>query len=503
MLTFLSFREPQQVGRALAVSERARGRTLLDEVAGVDWRKRLSSDQRRQEQELREQLNARAYRREELLQRGESAAAALESEKLRSLEEQHRLLQRDLRRSIGLGTAAEPLSAEEIQALLDPGTALLSFHWTPRRVTLFWVTPERIEAFPLTENAEATAILARRVKRVLASVPNPETTFAIEAEGEARQLARALLGPVAPWLEGKRLVIVGDGPLLALPFASLPHPLLSARFLLENHEIVHLPSASLLGALRRRPPCDAELDLGLDLALFADPVYGESDERLGTENSGETRPTRGRSPRRVLSDETNSGLLGAWDRLPATAEEAHSLLAQLPPEARVSSVQGFEVRRDRVLEVLPRARRIHFATHGFSSPDSDRASGLVLSLFDPQGKPVDGLLRSRDIASQSLCAEQVVLSACRSGLGQELRGEGLLGLTHAFFLAGARSVVSAHWNINDDATAELMALYYRALFQDGLHPPAALRKAQLELHRNPRWKEPAHWAGFTVQGDWR
>ncbi len=502
--SFLALGGPTSTRRAFAASERARGRTLLDEVSGIDWRQRLDPAQRRQEQTSREHLNARAYRREEHLQRGETAAAALLGEKLQGLEVEHQQLLRDLRRSIGLGAAAEPLGAAEIQALLDAETTLLSFHWTPSQLTLFRVAPERIEAFALTADAEATEALRHRLQSFLASAPDSDPSFPREAAAEARQLARILLGPVAPRLEGQRLVVVGDGPLLALPFAALPHPRVAGRFLVEDHELVHLPSASLLGALRQQPPCAPELDL----ALFADPVYGPDDERLeAVEISArpqESQPTRGDSPRQVLSATAEgSGLLGAWARLPATAEEADSVLERMPPEASIVSIRGFEVQRDAALGILPRARWIHFATHGFASTDAGSESGLVLSLFDSQGEAIDGLLRGRDIASQQLCAEQVVLSACRSGLGRELRGEGLLGLSHAFFLAGARTVVAAHWNVHDEATAALLARYYRALLEDELPPPAALRRAQLQLLRETRWRAPAFWAGFTVQGDWR
>lgn len=529
--TLLSFGDSPQVARALEVSEQARGRSLLDEVAGIDWRQRLAPDQRQREQASRERLNARAWRRQDLLARQLFAAAELEAHKLQSLELEHHRLQHQLRRSIGFHPATETLDAAGIQALLDEETVMLSFHWTADRVTLFWTDPQHIEAFPITSDRPPTELLERRIQRVLETVseteaaPTTNTVSITEANSWADELSfdlvRNLLGPISARLTNQRLVIIADGPLLQLPFAALVHPAVPSNrpgeprtLLVDRHEIVHLPSASLLAALRQRPLCSPTRDL----ALFADAVYRADDPRLlqpGTTaaitstpipSNFENRETLSRAPSPrpfVPQPGRHPAAIDLFERLPATAEEARSLLDQFPSGAAISTAFGLDVDRQRVLSTIPTARYIHFATHGFFDPRTPDLSGLVLSLFDPRGRPVDGILRGRDIAIQSLCAEQVVLSACRSGLGIEQRGEGLLGLTHAFFLAGARSVVSAHWDIDDTATAELMARYYRALLRDHLPPPAALRQAQLGLRHNTRWKAPAYWAGFSVQGDWR
>ncbi|HSP67213.1 MAG TPA: CHAT domain-containing protein, partial [Bryobacteraceae bacterium] len=96
-----------------------------------------------------------------------------------------------------------------------------------------------------------------------------------------------------------------------------------------------------------------------------------------------------------------------------------------------------------------------------------------------------------------------VLSACQTGLGKEVRGEGLMGLTRAFLYAGAPRVIVSLWNVNDRATADLMASLYRNMLREGKQPAAALRAAQLELRKQKRWESPYYWAAFLQQGEWR
>ena len=108
-----------------------------------------------------------------------------------------------------------------------------------------------------------------------------------------------------------------------------------------------------------------------------------------------------------------------------------------------------------------------------------------------------------DIYNLKLPAELVVLSACQTGLGQEVRGEGLMGLTRAFLYAGAARVVVSLWSVNDRATADLMAGLYRRMLRDGHRPSAALREAQLEMRKQKRWQSPYYWAAFVQMGEWR
>ena len=132
-----------------------------------------------------------------------------------------------------------------------------------------------------------------------------------------------------------------------------------------------------------------------------------------------------------------------------------------------------------------------------------RASSLVLSMVDAEGKPQDGFLRANDIYNLKLPAELIVLSACQTGLGKEIKGEGLVGLTQGFMYAGARRVVVSLWNVNDKATADLMARFYRGMLREKKTPAAALRAAQVEMSHQKQWQSPYYWAAFTLQGEWR
>jgi CHAT domain-containing protein len=175
----------------------------------------------------------------------------------------------------------------------------------------------------------------------------------------------------------------------------------------------------------------------------------------------------------------------------------------LPADERLVAT-GFDASLKTVLSgELARYRIVHFATHGCINSRYPALSSLVLSLVDRQGRKQDGFLRLADVYSLELDADLVVLSACRTALGKEVRGEGLIGLTRGFMHAGAARVLASLWSVDDRATAELMKRFYRHLLKDHLTPPAALRAAQLGMARDPRWASPYLWAGFSLEGEWR
>ena len=152
---------------------------------------------------------------------------------------------------------------------------------------------------------------------------------------------------------------------------------------------------------------------------------------------------------------------------------------------------------------LTQYRIIHFATHGLLNSQHPELSGVILSLVDEHGAPQDGFLRLNDVYNLNLPAELVVLSACNTGLGKEVRGEGLVGLTRGFMYAGSARVAASMWRVDDAATAELMRLFYTGMLKDGRPPAAALRAAQIEMFRQKRWQSPYYWAAFVLQGEWK
>jgi CHAT domain-containing protein len=145
---------------------------------------------------------------------------------------------------------------------------------------------------------------------------------------------------------------------------------------------------------------------------------------------------------------------------------------------------------------------VHFATHTYVDDKHPERSGIVLSLVDQKGRAQEGYLRMHAIYSLRLPVQLVVLSGCSTGLGKEVDGEGLIGLTRGFMYAGASGVTASLWKVDDDATAELMRRFYEGMFKHGLTPAAALREAQIGMWRQSRWRAPYYWAGFIIQGQY-
>lgn len=165
---------------------------------------------------------------------------------------------------------------------------------------------------------------------------------------------------------------------------------------------------------------------------------------------------------------------------------------------------GYDATRERLQNTdLTKFTILHFATHGFLDPQSPEKSGLILSTVNREGQAQDGYLGLQDIYNLRAPVDLVVLSACSTALGKESRGEGLIGLTRGFMYAGASSVVASLWEVNDEATAELMKRFYANMLQQGMTPAAALRAAQNSIRQEPGWRSPYYWAAFTLQGEYR
>ena len=148
-------------------------------------------------------------------------------------------------------------------------------------------------------------------------------------------------------------------------------------------------------------------------------------------------------------------------------------------------------------------RIVHFATHSLLDNQRPELSGVVLSRFDRSGQPRNGFLRLYDIYNLRLSSELVVLSACQTALGGEIKGEGLIGLTRGFLYAGAPRVVATLWEIDDRTTSVLMKQFYESMLLRGERPAAALRAAQVAMWRTKGWDQPYYWGGFTIHGEWQ
>jgi CHAT domain-containing protein len=190
-------------------------------------------------------------------------------------------------------------------------------------------------------------------------------------------------------------------------------------------------------------------------------------------------------------------------RLAFSRQEADAIMAMTDPGKGMEALD-FQASRETALNKdLGQYRIVHFATHGLLDNEHPELSGLVFSLVDQEGQSRDGFLDLEDIYNLTLPVDLVVLSACETGLGKQITGEGLVGLTRGFMYAGASRVLASLWKVDDEATAEVMGRFYAGMLKAGLPPAAALRQAQIEMQKQKRWTDPYYWAAFTIQGEWK
>jgi len=267
--------------------------------------------------------------------------------------------------------------------------------------------------------------------------------------------------------------------------------------LLVRHEVVILPSASAIATIRSPLPDRRAPDR--TLALLADPVFQPGDSRAT--GAGVAASPLAPPPRDLTRSAAETAT--RLERLEYTGEEARRIASLVPPSQALVAL-GLDATRERAMAGdLGRYRFVHFATHALVNTRHPDLSGIVLSTVAPGGAARDGFLRLPDIYNMQLSADVVVLSACQTALGRDVRGEGIVGLTRGFLHAGARSVLSTLWEVRDKQTSELMAQFYEGMLRDGLAPGAALRKAQLRAMRDPASSAPFFWASFVMHGDWR
>ncbi|MBW4663474.1 MAG: CHAT domain-containing protein [Chroococcus sp. CMT-3BRIN-NPC107] len=483
---------------ALEVSDRARARSLLEILteANADIRKGIEPQLLTKQRELQTKLNIAETQRVNVLSAKptlEQAAAV--DKQVSELLKQYQDLQAQIRTTspqYAALTQPQALKITQIQKLLDPDTLLLEYSLGEKRSYLWAVTANSLTSYELPSQSEIETIAKQYYQLVT------DKRFGLRRQNLAKagdNLSNILLKPVAKQIGKKRLVIVSDGALQYVPFAALPVPNGNNTPLLVEHELVSLPSASTIDVLRRelmgRKPAPKTV------AIFADPVFTTDDARLKTATS--TPLTDKNSP--LQRSANQAGV--TFTRLPGTRLEAEQILALVPPS---ETSHTFDFKSDRAAVTSPNLsqyRIIHFATHGILNSINPELSGVVLSLVNEKGVPQNGFLRLNEIYNLNLPAELVVLSACQTGLGEQVRGEGVLGLTRGFMYAGAPRVVVSLWSVDDRATAELMSKFYTAMLKKGLKPAAALRAAQIELWKQDKWESPYYWAAFGLQGEWR
>ena len=508
---------------ALQTSERARARSLSELLieSRANIRQGVDPELLTRERSLQQQINAKAFARMRLSRipntEGQSAALAKETEALINELQQVKAQIRQKNPEYAALTQFRPLSASIMQAHLDADTLLLEYSLGEERSYLWLVSPTEIKSFvlpPRKEVENATQIFLEVLKSetpiysVSQQPGSPKGTELQRQESleNAVALSRMLLGPIGTQLSEKRLMFVGDGILQALPFAALPDPIYAKgtsdiRPLIWKHEIVSLPSISILETLRDKPA--ARKSPPKDLIVLADPVFYANDDRIKSQPS-KVKANSIISTVEMVARETGATRDGErLARLTYSRTEAEAITGFLPGD-RVKKALDFDANRALVNSgELSQYRYVHFATHGLLDSKHPELTSIVLSLVDQNGNPEDGFFRAHEVYNLNLRADLVVLSACETGLGKEVRGEGLIGLTRGFMYAGAPRVMVSLWSVKDESTSQLMSNFYRGMLKEGKRASEALRAAQLEMLKQPRWQAPHYWAPFVLQGEWR
>ena len=520
--------------KAFETSERARARTLLDSIKETRTSIADTSAVGRQQLErqilLRRQLDSKTARYTQVMTTNSASLELVElNSEIRRLTAEYE----DVEGRIRLQNPhyaelvhPEPLSLAKIQTdVLDENSILLEYSLGEQRSYLWAVTRETFTSYVLPPRSEIETKVRRIHELMTARSALPDekpaayqsrvTSAELEYPRAAAEVSRILLGPVTGALGTRRLLIVSEGILQYLPFGALPTP--SSRSnepftpLIVDHEIVNLPSASTVAVIRNEATRRGSTDR--TIAVFADAVFNSQDSRVSKAMRSPTpslpsprRSSTGSVPTAARAGQLADGANGMkldLQRLPATRLEAEAILAMVPDSRRLAAL-GFNATRGAAMNPdLNRYRIVHFATHTVLNDEHPNLSSLVFSLVDERGNPQDGWLRLRDMYNLKLSAELVVLSACETALGKEVKGEGLMSMVRGFMYSGTPRVLASLWKVDDDATAELMKEFYTQLLQSGLTPAAALRQAQITQMKKRSTQSPFYWAAFQLQGEWR
>ncbi len=380
----------------------------------------------------------------------------------------------------------QPTTLAQIQQQLDPDTLILQYSLGEQQSYLWVIGHTRLKTYILPQRSDIRATVAAFRQELL----NPEQ------RAPATALTQQILTPAAADLGNKRLVIIPDGVLHTIPFAALNTPNSKTyNPLITQHEITNLPSASTIAILRSTVATKPRGSK--TLAILADPIFRKDDPRL----TGKTIQANNNLD---LGEQSARGRIGRdldLDRLPFTATEAQGILALVPNQESTSAF-GFDASYDWITDSkISQYRYVHLATHGFFDNDKPALSSIILSSFDAQGNDRKAFLRFPDLFNLNLPTELVVLSACETGLGNNVPGEGLVGMTRGLMYAGALRVAVSLWAVDDQATSDLMQDFYKNLWQAKQSHAASLRQAQLTAWK--QGKAPYYWAAFTLQGEWR
>jgi CHAT domain-containing protein/Tfp pilus assembly protein PilF len=497
--------EINQPAQAFDILERSRARSLLAMLAERDlvFAADLPSDLARQ----RTLLNADYDRTQAALARLNPGKDAAEIDRLlarvRELRDQREAMAQAIRKTSPRYASLvypQPLDLAGARRSLDAGTVLLAYTVGKEKTFLLVVQPERpvvggtppvsVYAVPIGEAALREKVTAFR-SLIQRGAQSSVATEALVTAGQ--ELFSALIEPARNLIAASdRVLISPDGPLHTLPFAALVQQTDRAsvpRYLIEWKPLHVVASATVYAELKRTRRNPGAAPAPVELAAFGDPSYP---------------PLSAAEVERIANPEVRAAVRRGYalEPLPATRKEVEGI-AQLYG-SRAATYLGDQATEERAKAIGTSARYLHFASHGLLDERFPLNSALALTIPErPADGQANGLLQAWEIFEQiRIDADLVTLSACETGLGKELGGEGLVGLTRAFQYAGARTVLASLWSVGDESTAALMTRVYGHL-KAGRTKDQSLRAAQLEMIRTRGFSHPFQWAAFQLAGDWQ
>jgi CHAT domain-containing protein len=469
--------------QALLTAESAKARVLLDafSTGRIDLAKVMSVREKEEEAKLNRRI---VDLNNEISQ--EQGKRVSDTTQLKNLNEQLRSARTHYENFQGSLYAAHPelqtnrarttpATATEINGLLtDPTSAFLEYVVTDAKTFLLVLTKNQASESPILR-AYPIAIAANDIAKRTRDFRDMLTTRSAFAD-EARYLYDLLLKPAEQQLKGKTsLCIVPDGILWDLPFQALQPR--NGRYLLEDYSISYAPSLSVLRQMSVQKKREGTLT---SLLAFGNPTMpNEIAANIKATYRGETL---GPLPEAEVEV---SALKDIWG----------------PLSSRV--LIGANARKNLFRSEASKYKIIHLATHGILDDTSPMYSRLIMARAENDPND-DGMLEAREIMQLDLRADLVVLSACDTARGRIGAGEGMIGMSWSFFIAGVPTMVASQWKVDSASTARLMIEFHKRLRQEALTGPqtkaSALQQAALGLMKDPRYRHPYFWAGFVMIG---
>lgn len=511
---------------ALKIAERARARFLLDQLeqSGLhsenETTDALVNERKRLLRQLRLTESSVVDLRKDKTQ--SHRAAQLQSQVADLLEQEDRVEAEMSREQPSQAFTREGSSGAypdarqslfDLRQVLGPSSALLEY-WVGRGESYLWVvTDKAVRSWELPGASVLQGLEADLSTDTLAPFRRAPASAQDFAEGlnssderfraASLELARLVLPAWAIPRPVHTLLVVGDGPLLSVPFEALRIASEDGRdaYLQDRYCVVREPSIAVLVRLAKQK----ETARPVRIAVIADPIYGHSDPRIAAdaEAAGKTE-TAGSHPPGIEEQMAWVGVAGVnhLQRLYSSASEARDIVALAGPRQSYEFT-GFNADLHNIEEIdWSQFSMAHFAAHAWMNPSHPELAGVALSMYDRSGHAQPGVLWYSEIARLRMPVDLVTLSACQTANGEMMPGEGLVGLSYAFFLGGARRVIGSLWNVDDVATRSLMREFYVALLKEHDTPAEALRAAQRKIASTTGWSNPYYWAGFTIDGKW-